>query len=88
MTGRELLIADEGTALAGPVIQLGRTVLAQATVGHDLDQLDREGFLLLSTTNGLLVAGRTDWGTIYGVADLLELARLVDRLSGRDSSGR
>jgi hypothetical protein len=44
-------------------------------------------------------SGRTQWlliprsswaasGALFRVADLLELAGLVDRLSGRDSSGR
>ena len=59
--------------------------------------------LLLETDEGAVCTVRPQWTDVVGldpeivlggqralfrVADLLELARLVDRLSGRDSSGR
>ncbi len=59
--------------------------------------------LLLETDDGAVCTVRPQWTDVvapdpeivlggqralFRVADLLELARLVDRLSGRDSSGR
>lgn len=59
--------------------------------------------LLVETGEGLVCAVRPQWTDVvapdpeivlggqqalFRVADLMELARLVDRLSGRDGSGR
>ncbi|MFQ5808961.1 MAG: DUF4838 domain-containing protein, partial [Armatimonadota bacterium] len=73
MSGAELPIVAEGEAGRGYKILVGNTRgLRQAKVQLNADTAGRDGFVLRGNANRLIIAGRNDLGTLFGVYELLE----------------
>ena len=72
ITGRKLVVVEEGAPVVGPQIHVGPTKYAKKVLGNALKQIDREGYILLSTPEGLVVCGGDAYGTVFAVSALLE----------------
>ncbi|MBQ8320317.1 MAG: DUF4838 domain-containing protein [Clostridia bacterium] len=72
-TGEEFSVAHESVAPQGKKIYLGKTN-AFLSLGIELDEeeLNGDGFVLVSDGKTLYIAGATDKGTLYGVYYYLE----------------
>ncbi len=73
ITGCELPIRSEPDQAGGYAISLGATRGA-AAAGFELTEarLGRDGYAAAADPTGLLIAGRSPLGTLYGVYDLVE----------------
>ena len=72
MSGADLKIIDDGGPLPKYAILLGRPrYLAELGVTPDWVQLGKEGYLIRTLGNHLIIAGGRPRGTMYGVYDLL-----------------
>jgi hypothetical protein len=73
ISGAELPITSEGAGQKGYRIFVGNTrALRGAKVRLDANTAGRDGFALLSNATRLIIAGRSDLGTLFGVYELLE----------------
>ena len=73
MSGVELKIISDSDALPQHAILLGNTrYLAELAVEPDWEQLGKEGYLIRTTEDHLVIVGGRPRGTMYGVYDLLQ----------------
>lgn len=74
ISGAELPIVGEGEADGDTfAISLGSTQSAEAAgIVPDEDTMGRDGFTMRSVDGGLIIRGRNDLGTLFGVYELLE----------------
>jgi len=72
-TGATLpVVAEPDSDASAARIHVGMTNFAERAAGH-LDGLDEDGFVLLpADAKNLIVVGPSDWGTEFGVCELLE----------------
>jgi hypothetical protein len=68
----EIVTADGQTPPSGPVILLGRELAMAAGYGAELEALDRDGYLIRTAGDRLVLAGQRARGTLYAVYALLE----------------
>lgn len=73
ISGIELPIVAEGAVTRGYRIFVGNTrALRSSKLRLNADNAGRDGFALLSNAHRLIIAGRGDLGTLFGVYELLE----------------
>ncbi len=73
ISAAELPIVAEGAATRGYRIFVGNTrALRSSKLRLNADNAGRDGFALLSNAHRLIIAGRGDLGTLFGVYELLE----------------